>query len=286
MSSWHPNDLVTDADLRAYESQILQSFAVPDWTEKRSRALEDWLFPILAAQGFDPQRLRTRVTADAAYGYTGSAYTAVTAATQSATDDDLNLAATFATPGTDALYIGCAAPYRGLSFRLLDAVSSVAGLVTVAYWGGAWKAVSVQDRTQAVNGKSFSGGGSVTWTLPGDWMVRPVNGSASLYYAKVTVSAVPTGATCGQIGCVRASRLRGPATLRTLELIFREAPTSAEGPWQAKADFYGAEAQRAIERALPLIGGEFDTVPDDLLDQGEQQQTIEAAGGGWRLERG
>jgi hypothetical protein len=286
MSSWFPSDLVTDADLRAYESQILQSFAVSDWAEKRSRALEDWLFPILAAQGFDPQRLRTRVTADAAYGYTGAAYSNVVAATQSDTDDDLNLATTFATAGSDALYIGCGSPFRGLSFRLLDAVSSIAGLVTVSYWGGAWKALPIQDRTQVVAGKSFSGGGSVTWTLPGDWTVRPVNSSASLYYVKVTVSATPTGATCGQIGCIRASRLRGPVTLRTLELIFREAPTSADGPWQAKADFYGGEAQRAIERALPLIGGEFDTVVDDLIDQGEQQQTIEAAGGGWRLERG
>ncbi len=285
MSTWAPNDLVDDSDLLAYESQIRDSFDVATFAEKRTRALEDWLFPILAAQGFDPQKLRTRATADRVTGYTASAYTDLTSASQNATSDDINLATVFATAGSDALYIGMAAPFRGLFFRLLDNVSSVAGVLTVSYWAGTWKPFAIVDRTIVTAGKTFSGGGSVLWTVPSDWVTRPVNSSGALYYVKATVNATPTGAQCGQIGCIRASRLRAPATLRTLELIFREAPTGSSGPWQAKAEYYAQEAQRAIDRALPLIGGEFDTVPDDLIDAGEQQQTAEEAGGGWRLER-
>ena len=285
MSSWHPADLVDDTDLRAYETQIKESFDVQSYADKRSRALEDWLFPILAGQGFDPQRLRTRAAADLVYGYTSSAFSDKTAATQNTTDNDVDLAAIFATPGSDALYIGSGQPFRGLFFRLLDSVSAVASALTVSYWAGYWKALPIADRTAITSGKTFSGGGSVTWTLPGDWATRPVNSSGWLYWVKVTVSATPAGAACSQIGCIRASRLRAPATLRTLELIFREAPTGQDGPWAAKAQYYGEEAAKAIERALPLVAGEFDTVPDDLIDNAENQQTAEDAGGGWRLER-
>jgi hypothetical protein len=104
--SWAPTDLVSDADLTAYESKILTSFNVSDWAEKRRRALEDWLAPILRGRGYDLARLRTRFEPEAVLGFTGAAYTDKTAAATDATTDDVDLAAVFATPGTDALYIG------------------------------------------------------------------------------------------------------------------------------------------------------------------------------------
>ena len=70
---WAPTDLVSDADLTAYEAKVLTSFNVTDWAEKRRRALEDWLAPILRAQGFDLARLKTRFEPDSTLGYTASA---------------------------------------------------------------------------------------------------------------------------------------------------------------------------------------------------------------------
>jgi len=287
MGSWHPNDLVTDQDLADYESTILTKFGQFTWESKRTKALEDWLFPILRGAGFDPQQLRTRFDATQVTGYTGSAYTDLTGAAQNATTDDVNLATIFATPATDALYVGSSEPFRGLFLKLLDSVSAVTATLSAAYWSGTWKSLAISDRTVAVSGKALSGGGSVVWTLPPDWVTRAVNGSDARYWVKVSVSAVPTGAKASQIGVIRTSVLRAPLAFRTLALIMREAVTSSDGPWKEKADYYADQAAESLERALPLVGGEFDTDADDLVDATEATQTsTEASGGGWRLERG
>jgi hypothetical protein len=289
MSSFHPLDLVADVDLRAYEGQLLDRFG-PVFEAKRTKALEDWLFPILKTSGFDPYQLVTRADPDVVFSYTGSTYTDRTSAAQNDTADDLNLATIFATPGTDALYLGSTQPFRGVFVRMLDSVSAVAGTLSVAYFNGVWTSLSIADGTTKASGKPFSGGGSVTWTLPTDWQRRKVNGSAPLYWAKVTVSATPTSAKAGQIGVIRASCLRAPATFRTLQLIFQDAKTSTDGPWQEKADFYRTEADAALQRALQVCGGEFDTDDSDQIDATEQTQTAaqasSAAGGGVILERG
>lgn len=284
--SWHPNDLVTDADLRDYESAVMTGFGQTSWQSKRTKAVEDWLFPILKGRGFDPQRLRTRYELDAAWGYTASVYTDIASALKDTTDDDVNLATTFATAGTDALYLGSTSPFKGIFVRLLDAVSTAAGVLSVAYWNGSWENLLVLDNTTQVTGKALSSGGSVTWLLPVDWMTRHVNSSARLYWVKVTVSATPTAAKASQIGTIRQSVLRAPATFRTLQLIMAEAPTGSEGPWREKAEFYKDEADLALTRALLVVGGEFDTTPTDLISPEEAAQTNEQAGGGpWVLER-
>ena len=86
--SWAPNDLVADTDLVAYESTVLSGFNVADWTEKRRRALEDWIGPILRGQGFNLARLRTRYEADSVQGYTAAAYTDKIGAVKSFTFDN------------------------------------------------------------------------------------------------------------------------------------------------------------------------------------------------------
>ena len=95
--SWHPNDLVSDVDLIDYEAQALTSFGQTSWQGKRTKALEDWLFPILKSRGFNPYQLRTRMEPTAVLGYTASAYSDLTGASQSTTEDDVNLAAVLAT---------------------------------------------------------------------------------------------------------------------------------------------------------------------------------------------
>ncbi len=278
--SWHPNDLVADADLAAYEAAIMTGFGQSSWQDRRTKALEDWLFPLLKGRGFDPYRLRTRYELDAAFGFTASVYSDVLGATRDTTVEDINLATLFATPASDILYLGSKAPFRGLFFRLHDAVSSVAGAMSIAYWNGNWEGLTITDGTVQVAGKTLSAGGSVTWTLPVDWATRKVNNSAALYWAKVTVSATPTGAVASQIGSIRASMLRAPATYRTLQLIFMEAPTGADGPWDEKAAFYKDEAEQAWQRAVGLIGGEFDTDDSDLISDDEAEHTAEQVGGG------
>ena len=135
-------------------------------------------------------------------------------------------------------------------------------------------------------GRTLSAGGSVSWLLPYDWSARSVNGSDRLYWARITVSATPTGAQAGQIGVIRSSALRAPATFRTLELIFREAPAGEDGPWTAKATYYAEQADVALQRALSIIGGEFDTDNSDQISETEAAQTPEEVGGGpWVLER-
>lgn len=285
--SWHPNDLVTDADLVDYEASLLKNFGQTTWLGKRTKALEDWLYPVLKGRGLDPGRLRTRYEPDLVLGYTASAYSDKTAAAQETTADDLNLATIFATVGTDALYIGSAEPFRGLFVRMLEAVSAVAGVLSVAYWNGNWENVLIADGTSQAAGKPFSGGGSVTWLLPMDWMTRVINSSTALYFVKVTISATPTSAKAGQISVIRGSSLRAPVTFRTLQLIFQEAPTSQDGPWREKAEFYKDEADLALQRALAICGGEFDTDSSDAISQTESEQTTDAvAGGAWALERG
>ena len=286
--SWHPNDLLTDADLVAYESTILKQFGRVDWQDRRQRVLEDWLWPILRGRGLDPERFRTRYQPSAAYGFTSGVYTDVLGAVTSTTADDLDLGATLAS-ASDALYIGSVKQFKGLSVRLLDSVSAVAATVSVAVWADAWRPLAVTDGTQMTGGVSFSGGGALTWTLPETWVARSLNNSNRYYWARLTMAAAPTSATVSQIGCIRRSVLGGPVTLRTLAYIFREAPTKQDGPWFAKAEWYEAQADFALERALPLVGGEFDTITeDDLIDTDEAAQTPEEAAGDagvWGFER-
>ncbi len=277
--SWHPNDLLVDTDLTAYESTILTQFGQSNWQGRRTKVFEDWLFPILRVRGFNPQKLRTRYEADKVLGYTAAAYSDLTSAAKSATEDDVNLATIFATVGTDAIYIGSKEQFRGVFVNLLDNVSAVASVLSVAYWNGIWQGLTVSDGTSRVAGKAFSGGGSVTWTLPSDWVTRPVNSAdRDLYWVKVTVSATPTGAKSGQVGVIRASALRSAVTLRTLQLILREASTRTDGPWKEKADFYETESQVALERALEMVAAEFDTDESDLVSDEEETQTAEEAG--------
>jgi hypothetical protein len=283
--SWAPNDLVSDADLADYEVNTMTSFGQTSWQSKRTKALEDWLFPILTARGFQPHRLRTRFECDAVYGFTGAVYSDKTSAAKDTTEDDLNLATIFTTAGSDALYIGSTAPFRGLFVRTADTVGTAASILSVAYWNGNWEALTVQDGTAQTAGKTLSGGGSVTWLLPVDWMVRAVNGSTRYYWAKVTVSATPTSAKAGQLGVIRASSLRAPATFRTLQLIFQEAPTGGDGPWRDKAEFYRQEADAALQRALLICGGEFDSDESDEISVTEAAQTAEEVSTGWSLER-
>lgn len=290
--SWHPNDLVSDRDLMNYEANILTQFGQSSWLDRRTKALEDWLWPILKANNLDPTRLRTRFEAEQVWAVTSAVFTDRTTSARDTVEDDLDLAAILATPSTDAIYVGSVSPFRGLHWRILDAVNSNPSVLTVSYWADAWTAFTLKDGTDKAGGTPFSGGGSMIWGLVPDWTIRTINQSDPLYWAKITLSAVPIGAKATQIGVIRRSCLAAPATLRTLMMIFREAPTAMDGPWDKKSAYYEAEADLALERALAIVGGEFDTTdpvtPTDLVSAEDAKQTTEEAAGGrnWTWERG
>jgi hypothetical protein len=281
--SWHPNDLVTDADLSAYEREILTTFAVQDWRERRQKAIEDWLWPLLESKGFDPMRFRTRFDADQVWGQTSSIFTDLTSGAQTASGLAL---ATILAAASDYLYIGSTAPFRGLSVRMADAVNSTTSLLTLQVWADTWlNPADLLDGTKRGTAV-FAAGGAITWGVPDGLVRRSVNSSDDLFWARLAVSSAPTGAVAGPLAVIRRSRLCAAVTLRTLALIFREAPTQQAGPWMEKAEWYEAEAERAWTRVSGAIGGEFDTNDDDMIDPTEAAQTAaEVSGGGLTLER-
>lgn len=281
--SWHPADLVTDADLLAYETTILTQFNKVDWAQRRAKAIEDWLFPLVEARGFDPQRFRTRHQPTSVLGYTSSAFTDRTSAAN--TSDGVNLATVLA-GGSDALYIGFARPFRGVLLAMHELVNStVDAALSAAVWTGVWTNVRVADDTK-IGLKGCARGGSLTWELPPGLIRRQLNNSDALYWVKLTAASVLTGASAGPLTVIQRSRLAAAVTFRTLELIFTEAQTDQEGPWRDKVEKYGKEATDAFDRVVNAIGPEFDSDDDDAIDGDEETQTAESAGfKGVTLER-
>ncbi len=282
--AWHPNDLLTDQDLIAYERKILTQFGAYGWQERRQKALQDWLFPLLEGRGFAPQRLRTRSIPAAVVSETSSVITDRTAAARE--DDGLSLAPILVA-GTDSLYIGSSEMFRGVSMRLTDAPSAVAATLTTRVWSDTWESPLDIASAVTVAGVPFAAGGAITWTLPEALVRRSVGGLGPYYWARLSTSATPTaGTTIGPIAVIRYSRLCAPVTYRTLALIFREAPISQDGPWREKAEWYEHEADKAWLRVADRIAAEFDTDNDDAISAPETAQTTAAVAGGWTLERG
>jgi hypothetical protein len=280
--SWAPVDLVADSDLLAYESQILTQFNVFNWTTRRQKALEDWLFPLLEARGFVPERLRTRFEPAAIVGDTAAASSDLTSAGN--TSEGLDVAAILADPA-DSIYIGSRNPFRGLSLRMLDQVNTGTGALAVSYWADGWTTLAIADGTKAA-GVSLVKGGAITWTMPELWVPRTLSPITDpIYWVRLRADAVMVGPKVGPLLVIRRSRLCAPVTFRTLSLIFREAPTSQDGPWDAKAVYYEQEAEQSWLRVADHIGGEFDTDGSDAISSDETEQTADAVSGGWTMER-
>ncbi len=280
--SWAPGDLVSDADLVAYERTILTQFQASDWQARRQKALEDWLFPLLEMRGFDPQRWRTRYVATAVVSSTSSVLTDRTAA--AASSEGLALAPILAA-SSDWIAFGYKDAFRGLSIRQLEQPNATAASLTVQVWTGAWQAPEELLNDTLVGAVSLAKGGSLTWTVPESLVQRVLNGVTG-YWARIKMSAAPAACVIGPVAVVKRSRLCAPVTVKTLALIFREAPIAQDGPWQEKADYYERAADAAWLRVADQIGSEFDMDKDDVINASEEDQTAaEASGGGWRWER-
>jgi hypothetical protein len=273
---WHPNDLVTDADLVSYEPKVLTQFGQTDWKALRQKALDDFIFPLMENRGFPPDRFRTRAEPDKVWSFSSPTYTDENSA--AGTSDGLNLASLLST-SAKYLYIGAKTPFRGLSIRMLDAVNSAAVTLSVDVWADRWVTATVTDGT-LVGSKPLARGGAITWAPIDGVVKRKVNASDSMYWARLSCSAAPTGASAGPISVIRRSRLCAAAAFRTLELLFRHAVTGQDGPWERLEEKYRDEAEKAWLRVADQIGPEFDTDNDDRIDGPENTQTAASVTGG------
>ena len=266
---WTPADLLTDLDLLAIDRLCLTDFGVSDLTDKRRAAL-DWLAPRVEQAGYKLWQHATRKAPEAVFGYTGTAYSDLTAAATDTTDADVPLSSILAVPSSAAVYVGLRDPFKGVYIGVSDNVNANSATLDVSVWTGAWTTVtSLVDGTQATAGKSCSGGGLVTWQWPDTWTRRTLNNSL-LYWAKVTfASTLTAGTSAAQLTPVVPSRLTLPATYYTLGLLYQESYGSQRGSWQEKADKMFAAATDGLAIALPLIADEFDVSGDDTVARDE-----------------
>lgn len=262
--------LLTEADVLTFDADALDTFGASqsavstNLALKRQIAVQDWLHGHLRGAGYDPGKHTVLYPADAVLTSTGGTLTDRTSAASDKTTDDVPLASVFATPGTDVLYVGLAVPYRGLMVNMHEAVNANASVLTAQYWdGGAWTAfASLVNGTERVSGKTFSGGGLLTWSLPEDWAKRPISGDTSAawrYYLRLKVSAALTSGTAAvSLLPVRRSRLTTPAAFYALHLLYSESWGVQRGEWERKADSYRKAADDTITLALKDLQ-EFDT---------------------------
>lgn len=276
-----PADLITDLDLLALDVQAESEFGRSPLHEKRRIAVTQWLRPRLESQGLPPQLHMTRRAPEAAWSLTAGIVTDRRPTLGNRVDEDLDLNAVLVTPGSDALYVGMQAPFRGLFVVLTDTVNANACAASITYWNGHWAALSsLVDGTQAVAGKSFSGGGRITWGLPDDWIMRPIGTSdvsSHAYYVRIQVNSPLSGATLvSQLLPLAFSRLTNPAALHALGLLYRESMGSNRGSeaYQRKAEMFLEAADRELELVLPMVQDEFDIDRSGAVETTEAQSVM------------
>jgi hypothetical protein len=287
-----PGDLLTDTDLLALDPTLEDLFGTTGLearlAEKRRIAVLDWLGPQLEAAQFLPEQHRVRHAASKVFGFTAAAYTDETTACADDTEDDVDLSAVWATPASDALYVGYTRPYAGLFVGLTGtSVNANTATAAVSVWDGTqWAAVSsLTDTTHKTTGVSLSGGGRLTWTPPDDWVPRSLNDSTLLFWTRLMVNtAVTAGTSVNQVLPIVRSRLTYPVALYALSLLYRDAAKGRQGRWMEEAEAAQKQAEAQLGAVLPLITDEF-----DLDASGAVTTSEDAPGSGgtaWVMRRG
>lgn len=287
-------DILSDLDVLGLDVQIEDDFGT-DWAanlaEKRRIAVEDLVAPKLLEAGYSPQLHLARKAPDVAWAFTGGVYTSQTEALSDKTADDVEIAAIFATPANDALFVGMREPYRGLYVGMLDTVNAVVGVSSITYWnGGKWAGVnSLVDGTQVTsNSISFSGGGRVRWQLPEAWARRPLGDNVDWrYYVRIQLSATPTNPTkVGQLLPIQRSRLTLPAAYLALGLMYEEAAGGNRGEWTEKGERFYKRGEVLLDRAVPHLRDEFDVDESQAVQRTEVNSITPDAGLAFEWLRG
>lgn len=267
------DDLLSDLDVLAVDSTALTAFSVSptealiNLAAKRRLAVDTWLRGRLEEMGMPPSRHRVRRVPDQVLAYRGGAYVDFTEAASDTTETGLALGSIIASTTQDALYVRSLEPFKAVWVGMLGTVNAAAGCVSSwTYWnGGQWAGFnSLVDATRITGSVAFSGGGRVSWQMPGDWERRPVGTADPVwgYWARCQTATVPTSAAAiTHLLTVRPSRFTVPCALQTLALIYGESWGAQSGEWREKAEAYAGMAGEALSRAVTAAIGEF--VDDD-----------------------
>lgn len=117
--------------------------------------------------------------------------TPATFSDQTANANNTTLADWLVLPAADAAgnyaAFGYGQPFAGITLDSTGGTPGVAGAVTWEYWNGsAWTALAgVADGTSGFTAAAGAGQ-AVTWTIPGDWAQRGLNGSTAYYVRAVS----------------------------------------------------------------------------------------------------
>lgn len=134
-----------------------------------------------------------------------SVFTDITSSMRNPGDAAVNILPSPADSG-DALYIGATEPFAWLNMHLFtEGVCSDPSLAEWQYWNGTiWTALSgVTDGTSDSGPFTHSGGGTLSFTIPNDWVIYTVN-SKSLMWIRLAIiggsnvysGGTPTGSWC------------------------------------------------------------------------------------------
>jgi hypothetical protein len=241
-------------------------------------AVEDWLEPRLAANGYPVIRHRTRRAPTAAWARTGGTYTPVSGT------DPLALATALAAPGTDALFVGLDQPFRGLYVGLVDSVNSNACAASLTYWNGTWHTFgsSIVNTTFAAT-VPFGRGGRIGWPVPTDWTHRTVN-DARAYWLRLQVNSPVSASTIiDQLLPITRSRLTHAVAHQALGLLYTEGFASSRGEWKEKAKDAFMAAQAHLDLVINQVADEFDPDDDGVAEPTEVNSLTREP---WTWERG
>jgi hypothetical protein len=302
---WSQLSLVTDTEIGQIEPEataVSAPWGATTWASARTEAKRDlkiWLerdfnaqsdsaFTDLSRRQFASimlpaitDRILDRWAPDWVFQLTDGTFTDRTTAARDDTENDLDIAAVFVTPGADRLYVGALWEFEGLMVKLLDAVNANASVLTVNYWSDSeWKSIVATDGTAAA-GKTFGQSGRLTWTLPTDWERRRWNGTAEeFYWIELVVSATLTpGTKSTQLLPVRApDGLKRVACFLALGHILTGLASQAANPdaWLIRVSNDAGTGYRDRAEALYADLRDKGGIPVDLntnetIDPNERQ---------------
>ncbi|KKK82777.1 hypothetical protein LCGC14_2800000, partial [marine sediment metagenome] len=196
-------------------------------------------------------------------------------------------------PATEAIgdYFVVMFKHRFPNMRINVGTVGVGGVMILEYWNGtAWTALSgVTDNTTSF---TVLGLNSISWTVPGDWATRSINGSALLYPVRARITTVystnpiltqgfvPAVITIGVQAWVTIPdgtsvyslfKVPVPAFLQTIYLFGKNTATEHWLTWNKDVDVARSPVSGDILERTYFTGLDQPRVTDNtIVDQGTE----------------
>jgi hypothetical protein len=265
------DDIISELDVLTVDYDALEVFGnspavvSTNMAQKRVSVVDDWLYSRLVKAGYSPHNHSVRFAPESALGYTGGVFTDVLEAVTNKTLDDVSLATTLVTVGSDFLYLGMPEAPRKL-WLTMQSTPNVNSLTvgTYEYWTGTgWSAMSSLSDATLVNSIAFSGGGQIGWQHPTNWARRSLNDQSTWrYWMRVGANRTPSVPTAiSQALPVRRSRLTLPSAYKVMAMMYGEGWGAQRGEWKEKSREYHTMADNMLADAL--IGLNEFTLPEE-----------------------